>query len=816
MKKLFLSAVLLFCLGFVYAQKISIQGKVVNNKTSQPLEGASVLIFHSVDTSLIKAEVSDKTGIFTLNGMEPGNYLLEISSVGFEPYYGSVSLKTDDEVRELGEIALVESARTLEGVVVDARKPLVERKIDKLVYNVSSDISASGSSALEMLEKAPGVTVDKDGNISLRGKSGVTVLIDDRPTYMSSTDLANYLKGLPAVSLSQVEIMTNPSAKYDAAGNSGIINLKTKKLKSYGMNGSFNSSLKYTDRLSGSANANFNYRNGKVNLFGNYGHTTNNYTQQSTIIRYFKDESGKNLVSSFDQSTDQPGNYNNDNLKLGMDYYAGKNTIAGIVVSGFNSRDNDRLGSESWFKNASGVRDSGLTAVNDIRVKSRNFSGNVNLRHTFDTTGKKMTVDLDYITYDKPQTTSVTTNYLLPDGTVQRPSSVLAGNTPSTITIYSAKTDFTLPFGKFGQIETGLKGSHVETDNNAQYTNIIGGHPEVDYGKSNHFIYKESIVAGYVSWSKQIKKWGFQAGLRAENTHSSGHQLGNPIVPDSSFTKSYLNLFPTAYVSLALNENNNFGLNFGRRIQRPNYADLNPFIYFIDEYTYQAGNVFLQPQFTNQIAISHSYKSFLQTSVSYSHTSDVMTQLLKQDTAKRAIYQTTDNLAEQSSLTFSSGVNFKTGKHLTTNLDVVLNHQKYDGRVSENYFIHTAEWVFTGKLTEQAVLGKGWSAELSGLYLTPQPYGQMQIGRLWRVDGSVQKKILKGKGDVGLNVRDIFNSMQPTVNVSDNNMHIFVVNKSPNPSFNLSFKYSFGKPIKGLKRYNPGGASDEQSRVGGK
>lgn len=815
MKRLLFSALFFFSFGFLCAQNAKISGTIKDQRNNTPVEGASVLLYQASDSSLVKAEVSNDQGVFSLDDLAAGDYFIEVSFIGFNQYRSEKIVTVAAQNVDLGTIVLSGAAQTLQGVVVSATRPLVERKTDKLVFNVGSSLSAASSSALEMLEKAPGVTVDKDGNISLRGKSGVVVLIDDRPTYMSNADLANYLKGIPASSLDQLEIMTNPSARYDAAGNSGIINIKTKKTKSSGLNGSVSSALKYTDRMGGSGNLNLNYRNGKYNLFGNYAHTSENYTRNQNIIRYFNEGGSKDVVSSFDQKSEQPGNYKNDNLKLGMDYYAGNKTIVGVVFSGFRSRNNDVISSESWFRDPAGDRDSGLRAYNNIRGKTNNFSTNLNLRHTFDSTGKKMTVDLDYISYDKPQTTTVLTDYFLADDAAQKPSVLLFGNTPSVIKIYSGKVDFTLPFGTFGKIETGLKASNVSTDNDARYTNTIGDHSEIDYGKSNHFIYKESIVAGYLSWSRQIKRWGLQAGLRAENTYSSGHQLGNAVVSDSSFTKNYLNFFPTAYLSFNANDNNVLGLNFGRRIQRPNYGNLNPFIYFIDEYTYFAGNVFLQPQFTNQVELSYSFKSFLQASAAYSHTSDVITQILRQDTAKRIIYQTNDNLASQTGFTFSTGVNFRTGKILRTNIDMVLDHQRYKGQVSAGYPINSAKWMFTGKLTEQATLGKGWSAEVSGFYLSPQLDGQGYIDRMWRADGTIQKKILKEKGNIGLTVRDIFSSQKAVFSIHDNSMHLVSTNNWPTPTFSLSFKYSFGKPIKGLNRYNSGGAGDEQNRVGG-
>ncbi len=816
MKQLFSLFLILVCTFSAQAQPGNIKGNLHNAKDSSSIMGASIILYRSNDSAIVKAESTDHNGAFVLDNIPPGNYYLNISSIGFK----SQSIKnihlSEGKQLNIGAIQLLESATTLENVVVKATRPLIERKTDKLVFNIGSDISAPTSTALEMLEKAPGVTVDADGNISLKGKSGVVIMIDDRPTYMSASELTNYLKSLPASSLDQFEIMTNPSARYDAAGNSGIINIKTKKVKNQGFNGSFTTSVRVNNKFSNSENFNFNYRNGKINLFGNYSLSLQNFKQEQTILRLFRNPNTKNIDGRFDQLSFREGFNNSHNLRLGMDYYAGKNTIAGFVFTGNKSNDRTDFSSDSWFKDANNNPDSGLIATNRFDQKTNKFSGNLNVRHQFNSGKSSMTADLDYIVYDIPYTTTLITRYFLPDQSQYRPQTYLSGNIPALIKVYSGKTDFKFPIEKLGQIEAGLKASIVRTDNNAQYKNRIAGHDEDDLGKSNHFIYEENILAGYISWSKQIEKWSFQAGLRAENTHALGHQLGNAIVPDSSFTKDYVNLFPTAYISFAVDKNNQIGLNTGRRIQRPGYASLNPFLYYIDEYTYQAGNVYLQPQFTNVYEISHDFKSLIHSSISYSYTTDAITETLIPDAEKKVIYQTADNLATQKDLAFSSGIYLKTGKHLKTNLSAGVNYKSFEGKISDNYLVNTSGWMYMIKMSEQGSFGKGWSAGLDAFYISKQPYGQLHLGEMWRVDASLLKSVLKDKGSLSFSVRDIFNSQKFEVYTYGENLNIKSINQSSNPTFSVSFRYNFGKPIKGLKNYQSGSAADEQSRIGGK
>lgn len=800
----------IFSAASSFAQR-PVKGSVYTEK-QEAVEGATVVLYKSSDSTMDRIAVTEKDGSFAIEPSEGDVYFLEITFVGLESFEKQdLNLKEGQEV-DLGKIVLKASAETLEGVVVTARKPMIERKLDKLVVNVESSISASTGSALELLEKAPGVDVDKDGNISMRGKSGVLILIDDRPTHMSAADLANYLKTLPASSLEQLEIMTNPSAKYDASGNSGIINIKTKHIKNYGLNGSVALNGSYADYYRGSGSLNLNYRKSNVNLFGNYSRSAGSYWNESNLLRTFLEGPAHQIVAQFDQDTRNVSDFRSDNAKIGMDYYAGKNTIAGIVLTGYFGDRTVHLSSHSQLKLADGNIESVLDASNVVAGVTDNFSVNANLRHSFDSSGRKMTADVDYIRYNQSGNLHSVTDYFNADGSVQKPASLLLGNTPSVIEIYSGKTDFSLPANRLSKFETGIKFSMVKTDNDAVYRNRTDKGDEIDYTKSNRFLYDEAIWAAYGSWSYQLKKWGFQAGLRAEQTLSEGRQLGNKEIADSSFTKRYFNLFPTGYISYNASEAQSFGLNYGRRIQRPQYSSMNPFLYFLDEYTYEAGNVYLQPEFTDKVELSHSYKGLLHSSVSYSHTANAIGQVIRQDNDKRITYQTTDNIASKKSFSVGVGSNFKTGKMFHTSMDFIVNNEHFEGLLASGY-LKTSGWMLMGKMTEQIRFGKGWSSEIGAYYRSAGVDGQIKYDPMWRADFSLQKTVWNNKGNITVFVRDIFDSQRFDGIIESNDIHLKVHNEWPSRTFGVSFKYSFGKPIKGLKQHNQGSAGDERSRI---
>lgn len=813
MKSIFFIAFLLFQVVHVKAQNGVIKGKVSNSSTGMGEAGAMVVLYKTADSSLEKIEVSDNEGKFSFINIPEVQYFVEIKGSGFATYQSATIDLAKGPVPEL-EIKLSPVSKVLETVVVSAKKPLIERKLDKVVMNVEASLTAAGTSALEVLEKAPGVEVDKDGKISLKGKDGVLVLIDDRPTYLKGDELANYLKNLPSSSLDKLEIMTNPSAKYDAAGNSGVINIKTKKMKSRGFNGSLNTSAMVSDDARGNGSLNLNYRKGKINLFGTYSYFFMNTESTMFLKRNFTNYETQKLEATFDQQNTTQFHAESNNAKVGLDFYAGKNTVAGIVLTGNYATRLRHYQNKAKLLNPYGETDSVLSAHNNFNGYSKNFSANMNLRHSFDSSGKNITVDLDYIVYDQNSNSNIFSEYFYGDGSVQKPSALLIGRMPSHINIYSGKSDYTMPFKNGSKIEAGIKSSYVVTDNNALYQNQTDKGFETDNHKTNHFIYKENINAAYINWNMQVKKWGFQSGLRAEQTIAKGHQLGNTVYPDSSFTKNYVNLFPTVYVSYNANEKNSFAINYGRRIERPEYNDLNPFLYFIDEYTYEAGNVFLQPEFTDQVEISHTYNNFLNSSISYSHTNNSITETLRQETEKRITYQTKDNIAEKTSITFSSGANFSVGKKIRVSIDGSLSDNIYSGMI-EQQKLHTETWTFRGKMSNQVKFANGWSAELSGFYSSRAIEGQIVIDPLWRADAAVQKSILKNKGSLNLFIRDIFNSQQFNGSVKSNEIDVLINHRRQSRIVGISFSYRFGKPIKNLKQHRSGSTTEEVKRVGG-
>ena len=789
-----------------------ISGIIKDGGNQKIIDAASISLLNAKDSTILKTALVDKDGKFVFENISFGKYLLLASSIGHSKTYSNLLILSEtNQVINAGTLQLIPAEKNLAGVTVVAKKPFIERKADKTVLNVESSISSTGSTALEVLEKAPGVTVDKDGNVSLKGKQGVLIMIDGKQTYLSGPELANMLRNMSSNQLEQIEIMTNPSAKYDASGRSGIINIKTKKNKQKGFNGSATTAYTQGIYSKTSNSLNLNYRNGKINLFSTLSANYRNNYQQLDIYRRYtnNDKSTKAIFEQVSFSNKHSGNYN---AKIGADYYLDKKTTLGVVLSGVTNPFVQNGENTSYLKGANGGVDSIVTALSSEHSKWKNGSVNINFRHQFDSTGRELTADFDFLNYNSNKDQQfINTSYTATWGV--KNSDILLGELPSLIKIYSGKTDYTHPLKKGAKIEAGLKTSYVETDNTAGYYNLVGTNKNPDYDKTNRFDYKENINAAYLNFNKEMKKWSLQTGLRLENTNYKGHQLGNPVKPDSSFDRSYTSLFPTVFVGYNPTEKNQFSFSYGRRINRPDYEDLNPFMFFLDKYTYGAGNPFLRPMYSHVLEMSHTFKQFLTTTVNYSYTKDLFTEIFEQKDFATIVRQ--GNYGHMNDASVSVSVQKGVAKWWNTMIYTEAKYNQFAGRLSTGEDINTHATTFLANVNNQFKFNKGWSAELSGWYRTKGVEGQIAIKALGQMNAGVQKQVIKNKGTVKLSINDILNSRNAKGDINFQNTEARFRQYGDNRVATISFSYRFGKPIKGVQKRKTGGAGDEQNRVKG-
>jgi Outer membrane protein beta-barrel family/Carboxypeptidase regulatory-like domain/TonB-dependent Receptor Plug Domain len=813
MRKFLTLLIAIITLSFTsQAQKASgkVSGQVIDGNT-KTVEAATITLLRAKDSSIAKISAADKDGNFVFENVADGKYLVSITAVGHMKGFSETFEITPSNTNViLKTIELVPLAKSLAGVTVAAKKPLIEQKIDRTIVNVEASITNVGTSALEVLEKSPGVSIDKDGNISLKGKQGVQVYIDGRPTYMSGTDLANYLRNLSSNQLDQIEIMTNPPAKYDAAGNAGIINIKTKKTKQLGYSGSFSSTWSQGRYPKVSESFIFNYRKNKLNLFTTLGYNYRKNWQDLDIQRKFIDQSTKVVKSHFDQESRIKEEGQSYNAKVGFDYFADKKTTIGAVVTSYFN--------PGLFTNQSDVliSDANMFLLSRTLAKTsndrewKNFSTNVNFRRLLDTTGQEITADLDYVTYRSTNSQDLVNAYYDPNGIPTDKPDTLIGSLPQDINIYTAKVDYTLPLKKGAKFEAGLKTSFVETDNNAVYDSINNGIIVPDYGRSNHFIYKENVNATYVNYSRPFtKKWFGQFGLRLENTNATGDQ----VTTSQNFDRHYTQLFPTAFIQYKASDKNSFVLNYGRRIQRPNYQDLNPFILFLDKYTFEQGNPNLQPQFAHNIEFTHSYKGFVNTTVNYTRTTDIINQVLEQNTDRNETYVKKDNIAKQRQYGISVSAGGPVKKWWTPNLWMNLYNNKYEGVINNDFVITSATTLQTN-LQNQFKLGKTLSAELSGYFNSGGIEGVFRIKSFGMVNMGLSQQLFKGKGTLRLTGRDVFRTQKIKGEIKYSNIDAAFQQRRDSRQVALGFTYRFAKgKMNNNQKRKTGGSNEEQSRI---
>ncbi|MBK9735985.1 MAG: outer membrane beta-barrel protein [Saprospiraceae bacterium] len=713
----------------------------------------------------------------------------------------------------LPTIILTEASKVLESVTITGKVPYVERKIDRTVVNVDALISNAGSSALEALERSPGISVDQNGSLKLKGRSGVSVFIDDKPSYLSGAELENYLKSLPASSIKQIEIMTNPPAKYEAAGNSGIINIITRKNRSAGFHGNVVTNIQRGRYTRSNNSLNLHVNKSKISAYANINVGFRSSFQDLTINRYYKNED-LTPATSFSQNSFIVKSGQSINGKIGLDYYVNDKTTIGFSGKGiFNPSKNDTDNKAIVMSSENII----IKKVNADNVQNGSFNNgtfNVYLKQQLDTTGSNIVVDLDYVSYLSGNN-QIFKNYIYQPNDVLDFNDQIMGNIPSDIKIYAAKADYTKPLNATSKFDAGLKTAYTKTDNEAAYSTTIDGITSTNYDLSNRFLYDEQIHAAYGNFSTNIGRVEFQAGLRAENTTLKGNQLGNPLKPASSFTRSYNNVFPTIYVSWNTDStaHNNLSFTYGRRIDRPYFQDLNPFISPLDKFTFYGGNPNLLPTYAHNLSLAHSYKGTINTTINYSKTLNGINETLE---IKDGIYYSRPgNIANNTTISLSIDAAIPVKKWYNINAYVELGNLSYKSQLyteqlnsSGNYGYFSANNSFQ--------LGRGWNADVRGEYQSDIVYAQLLIKSYRTLQFAFQKKMLKDAGSIKLSINDILYTRRS--NGVINNLRLTDANWQSNldtRSVSLTFSVRFGKSTSDKPKHTSTGSDTEQQRVKG-
>lgn len=794
-------------LSLLYGQQaengsITISGMALDD-SGETIPFAIIYLKDANEDKLIKTEASDENGIYIFEGIPKGKYFLEISQSGQDVQKGEPFEITGD--KELPPFVFHSQIQQLNEAVVIKTKPYIERKDGVMTLNVESNLASTGSSAFEILEKAPGVNVDTNDNISLRGKNGILIQIDGKITQMSGTNLANYLRGIPSSNIDKIEFITNPGAKYDAAG-SAIINIKLKKDKRKGTNGSI--STAYGQGIYPKSNSNFslNHRNNKVNLFGSYSFAYREWFNELLLSRRFYDNGA--FTGAYDQDNFLKMNFRNHIGRGGADFFVNDKHTIGIVGSAISNKFNPTGRNYSDVYDASDMLSSRFETKNNSRDSWFNYSANLNHKFVLDTIGTELTTDLDFANFGNDTEQNFTTRYLdLNNNEYQNPY-LLYGDIVGDLKIYALKSDFVTNLNNI-KLETGIKTSYVKADNNLEFYDVSSADPVFDETKSNHFIYEENINAAYVNGSKQFGKWSAYLGLRVENTNISGQQLVN----DTSFKDSYTQLFPSGTVTYSFNDNNSLELNYSRRINRPSYDQLNPFKFFLDPTTYKEGNPYLKPQTTHSLELTHILNQKIFTTLSFSRTSDNITEVIApSEDDLQVTVQTNKNLNTADIFGLFLIIPVDVAKWWSSNNSLNFYYGSYSGTVANTTLKQEGNFTYNFNSVNTFKFGNGCSAELSGNYRGREIYAFMDVDPIWSLNLGFQKRFKNSTLKFAFN--DIFftNGAVADTEFTDYKEHFKV--RRDTRTFVVSYTYNFGNSSLPQRR-RTGGADDIKQRAGG-
>ena len=773
----------------------------------EPAIYATIGLLNSKDSLLVKGSLTDESGGFKLENIPNGNYLLEIQYFGYKKLYtDSFAISEDKKIINFNELLLEESMEELDAVTITAKTPFIEKRIDKTILNVQQSVLSAGNTALEILQRAPGVNVDNRGNISLQGKQGVLIMINDKPTYLSTDQLLNLLRTTDGNSIGTVELITNPSSKYDAAGNSGIINIKLKKNRDYGTNGSVSLGAGYGEDYKANTSISLNHREEKFNIYGSYNFSD---SKSLTDLNLSRDSKLEDEITFFNQTGSARSHYTNNSYRAGVDFFLNETNTLGFMVDGqFNRRD-IKSSSETYIGSRPGIVDSIVVANNPTLGKNRNITYNLNYQTVLDTLGQELNVDLDYAKYRNRGDNNYNNNIFDASGEEQIGRRIFRSITPTTINIWSGKIDYNYTFDESLKLESGFKSSLVETDNNFQFDNLVEGEWVDNTERSNQFVYRENINAAYVSLNKEYGAFTLQAGLRAEQTISEG----NSITEQNIVKRDYLDLFPSLFAEFELSEKSDLGFSYGRRIDRPDYASLNPFVEFVDLYTFEQGNPFLNPQYTNSFELSWSLMDTYLFSLSYSKTDDVISTAILSDPVDKTLFITQLNLAEQTSYNLNINAPVAITDFWNTDNSFTLFRNDFSSPNIMGSPYNSGQLSFLFNSYHSIKINSTINAELSGYYLSSQVNGTYGIEPLTAIDFGVNKSFADGKGNIKFSVNDIFNTNITRVTSEIPLQNYNLKQKEETRVFRLGISYDLGSlEIKGPRSRNTG-SSEEENRI---
>jgi iron complex outermembrane recepter protein len=777
---------LLFTTFGVHAQSVNFRGKVVDAESGNVLEFANVALLNPTDSALVTGGMTDLEGRFSFEG-EGGDFILRVGFMGYDSYFRNISTGTKNQI-SLGNIRLKSDATELGEVVVEGVTSMFESDIDRRTYNVENSIVAEGATATELLETLPSIQVDDEGGISMRGSGNILIYINGRPSNLSGDDAEGILAQFPANSIQSVELITNPSSRYDAAGVGGIINIILKKNQKTGLNGQVNASVGTRDKYT--AGINLNYGAGKVNWFGSYNYQDRRLFRESESIR----EAFLTGISPvLDQDSYGENRDRNHLARAGFDVNFSENKILGFYAQGnFRERNSfDNLNQRNLNQNRQ--LDSLFVRNNQEIRSSYNLESGLNYTWEIDTLGQRLYTSASLAYDDRLQEEFYDQLFFNQANQEVGENRLLQTNErPQTSTFYVLQLDYEKPFANGSKIESGLKGTFGEWNRDQIFSQGDIGtefQPVLNYFFTDGFNFREDVYAVYTSYRNKVGKIGYQAGLRGEYTETTGLQQSN----QSTFINNYFNLFPSAYLSYDLGQEEELTVNFSRRISRPNIWALAPIYGVRDLYNLSIGNPLLQPEFTNSYELGYMKgweRYLLNATVYHRFSTDILTRVIRLNEDNVAI-QTRENANSRS----STGIELVNQLQLASWFDATITGNVFyseiiGDNIEQGFNNSNLSW--TVSLLSNMIIPNIATVQVQGNYRGPIVLPQGEIEPMWGLNLGVRKNLLNNKATVSLNVSDIFNTRVFRIRTEDSR---FVQDRMFNRETRigtLSFTYRFG------------------------
>ncbi|MBK6264335.1 TonB-dependent receptor [Marivirga sp. S37H4] len=743
-------------INMAFSQNTTVKGKVVDQATNEPLAYANVSLFDEQE-NLITGMVTPDDGTFQLQ-VPQGEYILRIQFVSYKTV--SLPIDANKSVTDLGKMSLQEDVNQLSEVEVVAKKPQMEMKLDKRVFNVGEDLSNIGGSAESILDNLPSVTVDVEGNVSLRGSGNVRILINGRPSGLVGISGGSALRQIQADMIESIEVITNPSARYEAEGNAGIINIILKKDKKGGLNGSFSTNVGYPAIYG--VNANLNYRKNKINIFGNYGVTYRENFGGGYIDQSFFPKDSTAYFTYVDRERERSGV--SQNARFGIDYsFTDNTTLTGSFLYRVSDEDNISYNYYSDFDENRELYKKSVR-IQEEKEDESVLEYDLNFTHKFSgDDDHKLTADFQYRN-NSEQEDSDLYNRLYNLDREQYEDSIYQR---SLIDEFSenimAQANYTKPLGESRSLEVGWRSTlrTITNDYLVEQEQQDGSFENLtDF--TNEFIYNEDIHALYAIYNSEFDKFTYQVGLRTELTDVRTEL----VTTDTVNTQNYLNLFPSLFLTYKFNKLNTLQASYSRRFDRPRFRELNPFSNFNDDRNIRIGNPNLQPEFTDsyEIGLLNNFKdATFYSGLYYRRTTGVTDRIqtveyreIEGETVAVTIHKP-QNLAERNSIglenTYSHDLN--DWWRLNANLNVFYSetYGEVEGKVFE-----AETFTMSSRATSQMTFWEDVSFQLSAFYRAPQQSTQGTRKAFYMIDLGLSKEILNKKGTIALNVRDLLNS----------------------------------------------------------